>query len=621
MLSQQRTQFLESLLARRVVQHALAVTALTAFCSLLFFYRLADRALWSSHEGRAGQHAQLMLDGGGWCMPTLYFGESDYQKPPLYYWWVAGAAWWRGGDVDEWSVRLPAAISALVTVWLVYALGSVAWRPSAGVIAGLVVSCNLRFCWLARVGRIDMPLTLAVTAVLASFWMAYRRSTGFASERAMRGWGWMLVAYLAASAAVMFKGPVGLVLPLVSIVAFLAIERQPIWPWRREWLNLAHRLGVWWGLPLVLVIAGPWFVWASVVTRGEFLKVFFLHHNLDRTLGVDGLKPEPFWYYVPQLVVDLFPWSVLLPAAAIASLRRRSDAGNCPLRFFASAFVAMFVLLSVVRFKRHDYLLPLVPCLALMVAGHLTRLVDAAGERAGWFGAKLVGGLTCAVVAATAAATPLIRSEDLARRALDSRLIRHLVHDTDRMILSGLAESLRPANAAVIAVSLALCLVAGAFVAAVNRRRIVAAVTLISVAWSAAFLVAVNAVLPVLEPLREQRSLARLAREIQPAGATVHYYGREDQQLMFYLGPGTKWLTGREMFRPVITQSEPAFVLVELDRLQQRLKDCPDVRMVPIARNDENSFGTHRDPVVLVTNDAGWRLVQSRRAARRPLAN
>ena len=85
---------------------------------LLFFHRLADRDLWSSHEARAGMDAQTVLDDGAWGLPHLFSGEPELQKPPLYYWLVAAIAWLRGGTVDAWAVRLPAAGSAVLAVLL-----------------------------------------------------------------------------------------------------------------------------------------------------------------------------------------------------------------------------------------------------------------------------------------------------------------------------------------------------------------------------------------------------------------------------------------------------------------------------------------------------------------------
>jgi 4-amino-4-deoxy-L-arabinose transferase-like glycosyltransferase len=74
--------------ARRV----LLAAGLVGACGVLFFYRLADRDLWSSHEARAAMDAQTLLEGGAAALPHLFDGRAEVQKPPLYYWLVAGLA-------------------------------------------------------------------------------------------------------------------------------------------------------------------------------------------------------------------------------------------------------------------------------------------------------------------------------------------------------------------------------------------------------------------------------------------------------------------------------------------------------------------------------------------------
>src|SRR5258708_524944 len=81
-----------------------SIALLVFLCCFLFFYRLADRDLWSSHEGRAAQDAQTILNDHRWGLPRLFDGKVELQKPPLYYWLVAGIAALRGGQVDAWSV-------------------------------------------------------------------------------------------------------------------------------------------------------------------------------------------------------------------------------------------------------------------------------------------------------------------------------------------------------------------------------------------------------------------------------------------------------------------------------------------------------------------------------------
>src|ERR1700722_815980 len=80
-------------------------------CFLLFFFRLGDRDLSSSHEARAGQDAQSMLPTGQWDLPRLFDGRVEMQKPPLYYWLGAAFGWLRGGGVDASCGRVPPALS------------------------------------------------------------------------------------------------------------------------------------------------------------------------------------------------------------------------------------------------------------------------------------------------------------------------------------------------------------------------------------------------------------------------------------------------------------------------------------------------------------------------------
>src|SRR6188768_1812241 len=131
-----------------------AVAIVAAFAGSLFFDRLGDRDLWSSHEGRAAQNARRLLDDGGWGLLRLYDDRPELQKPPLYYWLVAATAWCRGGTVDALAVRLPAALAGLITVLAVYQFLRGRGRPAAACIAaGTLASAN-HFTWLARTGRI-----------------------------------------------------------------------------------------------------------------------------------------------------------------------------------------------------------------------------------------------------------------------------------------------------------------------------------------------------------------------------------------------------------------------------------------------------------------------------------
>ena len=72
------------------------LVALLALAVGLFFWRLGERDLWSSHEARAALNTRWLLESDS-ALPRLDDDRSEAQKPPLYYWLAAGVPRLRGG--------------------------------------------------------------------------------------------------------------------------------------------------------------------------------------------------------------------------------------------------------------------------------------------------------------------------------------------------------------------------------------------------------------------------------------------------------------------------------------------------------------------------------------------
>ncbi len=360
--------------ARQAVRATMPYLLLGLLSYFLFFHRIDERDLWSSHEGRAAQDAQSLLLDKAWGLPRLFCLQADLQKPPLYYWLVAGVSWIRGGAVDVWSVRFPAAASALGCVCLLYAFGCWCGKPRTGFIGAVLLASSMHFTWLARIGRIDMPLTLAV-AVCVTF--AHVGMHVYRTKGGVAGWRWFLGVYLAAAAALLLKGPIGLVLPLIVIgadgIAHWLSERNPerrVGLWR-----FAHALGLWWGIPLMVALVSPWFIWVNQATDGEFFRVFFWKHNVERGLGSGTLHVHPWWFYVPRMAFDFLPWSpLLIPATWWLYAKAWKSDGLA--RFSWIWVTGIIAVLSCSSFKRADYLLPAFPGAALLLGCSIDRLLE-----------------------------------------------------------------------------------------------------------------------------------------------------------------------------------------------------------------------------------------------------
>jgi 4-amino-4-deoxy-L-arabinose transferase-like glycosyltransferase len=307
-----------------------APLVLVSLCILLFFQGIGSRELWASHEARAAQNAQRMLDDGDWLLPRLYDGQPELQKPPGFYWLVALTGWFCGG-VDAWAVRLPAAIAGTLTVLMVWWYLRERGRPVAAFVAAGMLAGAVHFTGTARIGRIDVPLACAVTAIMLGG-RTIRR------ERVI----WLGVI---GGVALLLKGPIGVVLPAAALGVYWLIERVPI---RRFALPATVFLAV------AAAVAVPWFVWVNAETGGEFFRVFFLYHHFNRAFGgAEALGGHPWWFYLPRFGVDFLPWTPLL-LVALASRKWRGDSDA---RFGLVWLAVMVAVLSLSRFKRADYLL------------------------------------------------------------------------------------------------------------------------------------------------------------------------------------------------------------------------------------------------------------------------
>ncbi len=345
---------------------------------LLFFFQLGARDLVSSHEARAAQNAQRMLDTGEWGLPTLFDGQRDLQKPPGFYWLVAAVGSLNGEHVSPGVARLPAALAALVSVLLVYVLLRREGYTTGAMVAAAVLATANHFVAIGRTARIDVPLTCAVAVALVAF---YRGSLGPRASRPpsertpdrsegtpklteQHSFGGrdargprktlILLSALAAGVAVLLKGPVGLALIGTVAVAVLVVGRVR--------LPLSSALL---GTVVTVLVAGPWFVWANHATDGEFVRVFIFHHNVSRFTGeAESLASHPWWYYGPRFALAFLPWTLLAPLAVWA-MRSGVWKQDRLFRFGVVWVVVMVAVLSAAKFKRADYLLPAFPGAAI----------------------------------------------------------------------------------------------------------------------------------------------------------------------------------------------------------------------------------------------------------------
>jgi 4-amino-4-deoxy-L-arabinose transferase-like glycosyltransferase len=329
--------------AGRAVLLCEAVLVLAA--GLLFYSRL-DCPLQEPEETLYAEIPRQMLAQDRLMVPVRH-AQNYYDKPPLLYWLVMGT--YQVCGIHDWAARLVPCTAAFLCVLVTYAWGKRLAGPRAAFAGALMLCLSPRFAQMARMLTMNGLLTLWVIAALAA---AHCALAGPVLKRR-----WWLLSALACGLGVLTKGPVALVLVAVPVLLFQRLDRRSARAGFRPWLAY---------LALAAAIALPWFLLVAI-RDPSFIHYFVWTHHIRRFLDpIDHL--QPWWYYLPGLLLGLMPWTLLAPwlikqlvRRAPAVLRQRTGA----LGFFLLAGLWSLAFFSASGCKRPSYLLPALPPLAL----------------------------------------------------------------------------------------------------------------------------------------------------------------------------------------------------------------------------------------------------------------
>ncbi|MBO4571234.1 MAG: glycosyltransferase family 39 protein [Bacteroidales bacterium] len=279
---------------------------------------------------------EALRDGHFWCL--FHNGEMYTDKPPLYIWIVMLFRTLLGRHC-AFLLELFSLIPALVTIRVLERwcgkLLSARYRNAAS----LSLMTSAWFLGSAIVLRMDMLMTMFITLALWTFWKMYEGDTGLKNR---------LLFPLFVFLAVFSKGPVGIMVPLLCIPAFLLCERTlrfmgTVWGWL-TWAVLALLCGIWW-----------FFVWRE--GGDEYLNNLLFHQTAGRAVNAFHHK-EPFYYYCYTVWYAAAPWVLIhIPVLVWALVKRVKLTAS--VRFFLVVSAAFFVIMSAVSGKLAVYLLPI----------------------------------------------------------------------------------------------------------------------------------------------------------------------------------------------------------------------------------------------------------------------
>jgi len=358
-----------------------AIAAAGLIVAVCLFGHLGAIGLVGPDEPRYAWIARAMASSGDWVTPRLY-GQPWFEKPVLYYW--ATALGFLMHLPAEWAARLPSAFAALVAAltigWLsrkYFGSNETSWTfTSPALLAPLIFSTSVAAIGFARSAAPDMPFSAALTLAMATSATVLSQRGALRPQHQRRPSDrtsdYLPLAVFGASLglAMLAKGPAGVLLAGGAIgIWLLATSRL------RDALQLAHPVAI----AAFCIVALPWYVLCAI-RNPDFFHVFFLQHNFERYLTPLFQHRQPFWYFIPILILGLLPWTVSLWPAAEEGLKlwREQSWVHSPGFFLACWAFFPLLFFSFSQSKLPGYILPAIPPLALLIAVALERRVLAA---------------------------------------------------------------------------------------------------------------------------------------------------------------------------------------------------------------------------------------------------
>lgn len=264
----------------------LAVIFMAAF--LFLAAGISQLAVTDPVESNYALTALEMVRSGDWLSPQIY-GTYWYDKP-IFLYWLLSLSYSLLGTTDL-AARLPAvlfgAASCTLAAW--FALRQTGRRLTAILFAAMTATSLIGW-FISRSVITDQPLYFFSGATLSFAYIGLTEGKK----------SYVTAAYVMAAGAVLTKGPVGLVLPGLFLLLFIAIQRRP---------DYLKRLFPPVGIVLFLLLCLSWY--GPMYNRHgmDFIDGLLGFNNVVRATVSEHPEYDVWYYYIVLVPVSLLPWT------------------------------------------------------------------------------------------------------------------------------------------------------------------------------------------------------------------------------------------------------------------------------------------------------------------------
>ncbi|MDQ2863968.1 MAG: glycosyltransferase family 39 protein, partial [Bacteroidota bacterium] len=260
---------------------------------IIFFIPFLGRVhLFDWDEINFAESAREMLVTGNYHRVQINF-QPFWEKPPLFFWLQAGCMKLFG--VNEFAARLPNAIFGIITLVTIFVIGKKYKNPRFG------------FIWAISYLGTFLPHLYFKSAIIDPvfnyfiFLGIYYMFKSLALPKTRTGLLYIALSGLFIGLSTLTKGPVGLLIFLISFFAYFIFTRFKNFPGIKSILAF---------ILLYVIVCFFWFG-IEVINNGFWFLKEFLSYQVDLFLHPVASHGEPFYYHFVVVFLGCFPVSII----------------------------------------------------------------------------------------------------------------------------------------------------------------------------------------------------------------------------------------------------------------------------------------------------------------------
>ena len=304
--------------------------------------------------------AMQMFESGSF-LEVAYRNIEYLDKPPLLFWFSSMSFSLFG--VSHFAYRLPSIIINLLAIYSTYKLGESLYGKQAGLLSALIYASTFGIVLFNHDVRTDTMLT---AFVVFSIWQLMEYINHGKSINFLFGFAGIGFAMLA-------KGPIGLMIPVLAIGSQLLYKKQWKYIFHWKWLM---------GLVIILIILSPMLVGLFNQHGYTGIKFYFWTQSFGRLTGenvwVDTTGPM---FFVHSFLWSFLPWSLLAVVAYFKkwiTIFRDIKTNRKEEVITLGGITLIFIAMSLSQYKLPHYVFVVYPLISILAASYINNIIKSA---------------------------------------------------------------------------------------------------------------------------------------------------------------------------------------------------------------------------------------------------